>query len=84
MRRSVPDLSRWLLSRAVQRLAAGRDRCADCGRTPLESEQVHLYDSGAVVCALCRPAHRGKPVGCHTIRHSELGHAVKPAVPIAA
>lgn len=73
-----------LLRRAVARLAAGRDRCADCRRTPLEGELLHVYADGTTVCTLCREKHAGPPERSEVVRHSELGHAVKPAVRIAA
>ena len=41
----VEQLERHLLRRGVGALEADRDRCADCGRTPLTGEHVHLYDS---------------------------------------
>lgn len=70
-------LERQLLRRGVGALHDDRHRCADCGRTPLVGERVHLYDSGAVVCELCRPLRRQTPVSTEIVRHSELGHAVR-------
>ncbi len=65
-------------------LAEDRHRCADCRRTPLVGEHVHVFSGGAVVCALCRAGHAGEPERSELVRHSELGHAVKPAARIAA
>jgi hypothetical protein len=84
MRRPTPDLGLRLLRNSVRRLAAGRDQCGDCRRTPLVGERMHFYASGAVVCELCRHERRGEPERSELVRHSELGHAVKPAVRIAA
>ncbi len=84
MRRPAPDLGRRLLRKGVQRLAAGRDRCAVCHRTPLVGEQVEVYDNGDHVCVLCSRQHAGRPERVELVRHSELGHAVKPAARIAA
>ena len=84
MRRKLPPLELRLLRTGVQRLAEGRAPCADCARTPLVGERVHVYGDGAVVCALCRTAHGGEPERSELVRHSELGHAVKPAARIAA
>ena len=39
----VEQLERILLRRGLGALEADRDCCADCGRTPLAGEQVHLY-----------------------------------------
>ena len=73
---SEDDLERELLRKGVRRLAAGRDRCADCGRTPLVGEEVHHYGA-RVVCALCRPARRSEPEHSDTVVHSERGNAVR-------
>ena len=78
-----PDLERELLRQGVVRLAAGRSCCADCGRTPLIGEQVHVYGAHAVVCELCRPGRRAAPESIQTVRHSEHGHAVR-LLPVAA
>ena len=68
-----------LLRRGLGALDAGRDRCADCGRTPLTGEHVHLYDGRrqAIVCELCRPRRREAPVTSELVRHCEHGHAVR-------
>jgi hypothetical protein len=72
------QLERFLLRRGVGALAAGRDRCTDCGRTPLIGEQVHLYGAREnVVCELCRPLRRDAPVASETMRHTERGHTVR-------
>jgi hypothetical protein len=70
-------LERQLLRRGVGALAADRDRCADCGRSPLVGERVHLYDRGELVCELCRPLRRTEPVSSELVRHSEFGHTVR-------
>jgi hypothetical protein len=72
------DLELRLLRKGVTELAGSRERCADCGRTPLTGESRHLYEGGAVVCELCRPRHRTEPVRSEPVRHSEYGHTVKP------
>ena len=74
---SEPDLERELLRKGVGALEAGRRHCADCGRTPLVGERVHIYERGAVVCALCRPRRRTAPETVRTVAHSERGHAVR-------
>jgi len=70
------QLERHLLRRGVDELAAGRHRCADCGRTPLIGERVHDYD-GRVVCELCRVLRPDSPRSSETVRHSEHGHTVR-------
>lgn len=82
MHHDAESLERHLLQRGVGALEAHRSRCADCGRTPLIGEYVHLYEQRssrppAVVCELCR-AHRSQPPAVtETVRHSERGHAVR-------
>jgi len=75
----VEQLERHLLRRGVGALEADRDRCADCGRTPLTGEHVHLYDGGGgeVVCELCRTLRRNAPVASELVRHCEHGHTVR-------
>jgi hypothetical protein len=79
---SLPEadgFERSLLRRGVGALEADRDRCADCGRTPLTGEQVHLYDGRkrGIVCELCRPLRREAPVATELVRHCEHGHTVR-------
>jgi hypothetical protein len=71
------QFERHLLRRSVDILAAGRTACADCGRTPLVGEQLHLFEAGEVVCELCRPLRRGQPVSSLAVRHSEYGQTVR-------
>ena len=76
----IEQLERVLLRRGVGALEADRSRCADCGRTPLIGEQVHLYDGpprSGIVCELCRPARREPPVASELVRHCEHGHTVR-------
>jgi hypothetical protein len=78
---TVTDIERFervLLRRGVGVLTADRNRCADCERTPLVGERVHLY-GGDVVCELCRAERREPPVATETVRHSERGHGVRLA-----
>ena len=76
-------LERELLRATVGRLEAGRHPCADCGRSPLEGEEIHLYGSGRTVCALCRPRHRAQPETTETVRHAERGQTVRPRARLA-
>lgn len=78
----IEQLERVLLRRGLGVLEADRHSCADCGRTPLTGEHVHLYvgPRGAqrrIVCELCRPARRGAPVASEIVRHCEHGHTVR-------
>jgi hypothetical protein len=72
------QLERILLRRGLGSLTASRDRCADCGRTPLVGERVHLYAPAlGIVCELCRPLRAHSPVASELVRHSEHGHTVR-------
>ncbi len=73
------QLERFLLRRGVGALEADRSRCADCGRTPLAGELVHLFHGRKprIVCELCRPARGGAPAASELVRHCEHGHAVR-------
>jgi hypothetical protein len=75
----VQQLERVLLRRGLGALEAARDCCADCGRTPLTGEQIHVYADGQhrIVCELCRPARRESPLASEIVRHFEHGHAVR-------
>lgn len=85
MRTPLPDLNRRLLRKGVDRLAAERDTCSECRRTPLVGERVAHYANGTLACALCVPTKRGKIERVELVHHSEWGHAVKPlGVPRAA
>jgi hypothetical protein len=81
MARSLPtllpaDLELRLLRKGVGALTAGRDRCGDCGRTPLFGERVHRYGA-AVVCELCSTRRRDAPDATMRVHHCEHGQTVK-------
>ena len=81
MARALPtllpaDLELRLLRKGVGALTAGRDRCSDCGRTPLYGEHVHRYGS-ALVCELCSTLRRESPDAVARVHHCEHGHTVK-------
>jgi hypothetical protein len=77
--KDADQLERLLLRRGVGALEADRERCADCGRTPLTGEHVHLYDGrgGGLVCELCRTLRRQPPIASEIVRHCEHGHTVR-------
>jgi hypothetical protein len=79
MSRLRTDLERQLLRKGVGALTRARHLCADCGRTPLAGEQVHVYGD-RVVCTLCRPHHRDAPERSERAR---LGDG-RPAVRLRA
>jgi hypothetical protein len=79
-RASVTELLELLLlRRGVGALEADRARCADCGRTPLIGEEVHVFAGRRqrLVCELCRRTRRQAPLASETVRHVEHGHTVR-------
>jgi len=75
----VEQLERLLLHRGLGALESDRHRCADCGRTPLTGEHVHVYGGRQqrIVCELCRAARHDAPLSSELVRHCEHGHAVR-------
>lgn len=75
----VEQLERLLLRRGLGTLEASRDRCADCGRTPLTGERVHVYAERQhrIICELCRGGREDAPLTSELVRHCEHGHAVR-------
>lgn len=80
--RQVDGFERSLLRRGVGALEADRDRCVDCGRTPLTGEHVHLYEGRrrGIVCELCRQLRSEAPAATELVRHCEHGHTVRLTV----
>ena len=72
-----------LLRKGLGALTRDRHACADCGRTPLPGERVHLYHDDALVCALCRPVRSEDPVRTDLVRHTEHERTVR-RLPAAA
>lgn len=75
----APELERHLLRRSVMALAAGRDSCDGCHRTPLTGERVHVYDGGRTLCELCRAERREPPLRSQAVHGSEHGLTVRRA-----
>ena len=71
------DLERELLRRSVDALQGGGPRCADCHRTPLVGEAVHVYARGVRVCELCRPLRAEEPERSELVRHGLTSRAVR-------
>ena len=73
----APDLERQLLRRGVMALAAGRDCCDGCHRTPLVGERVHVYDGGRTLCQLCANERRETPLRSESVYGAEHGATVR-------
>jgi hypothetical protein len=76
--RDIEQFERSLLRRGVGALEADRDRCSDCGRTPLVGERVHLYGRiQGIVCELCSSLRREHPAASELVRHAGHGQTVR-------
>ena len=66
----IEQLESILFRRSVGALEADRSYCADCGRTPLAGERIHVYAGRRtrVVCDLCRLSRRDAPTETETVR----------------
>jgi len=75
----VHELERILLRRGLGALEAERTCCADCGRSPLFGELVHLYEGRRpqLVCELCRTLRRKAPVASQHVRHAARANVVR-------
>jgi hypothetical protein len=65
-----------LVRPSMRRLAARRNGCTHCRRTPLVGEMVFFYGD-RLVCALCRPLRREPPGRAELVYSSERDHTVK-------
>ena len=78
--RKAPDIGRGILLHSVHSLVSGRDRCADCRRTPLLGERVHAMSNGRQVCELCRQRRGEEPVSSAIVRGPQQDHHVRLTV----
>jgi len=74
---AISALERALLRRGVDQMAAQSERCARCRRTPLIGERVYAYDSGVLVCELCRALERRPPVSSRLVHGPEFGATLR-------
>ena len=75
--REMPELELALLRRSLDRIAAGREHCDRCHRTPLVGERVYSYASGATLCELCKTLERAEPCSWQTVHGPEFGHTLR-------
>lgn len=75
--RDMPALELALLRRGVDELAAGEERCRHCHRTPLIGERVYVYESGVMLCELCRVIDTHRPVTSRLVHGPEFGHTMR-------
>jgi hypothetical protein len=72
-----------LLRKGLGALTRDRHECADCGRTPLPGERVHLYRDETLVCALCLADRDEEPVRTEVVHDTEHARTVR-RLPAAA
>jgi hypothetical protein len=75
--RAMPELELALLRRGVHDLTDDCECCGRCHRRPLIGERVYVYESGRVLCELCRPGQRTAPVDSHIVHGPEFGHTMR-------
>jgi hypothetical protein len=75
--RDMLDLELALLRRGLDERLAGSERCGCCNRTPLVGEQVYVFSSGVIACALCREDQPGSPLRIRTVHGPEFGHTMR-------
>ena len=70
------ELEQILLRQAVDALSTERERCCDCGRTPLTGEWIHLYAGRRprIVCELCRMLRVEPPAESAIVREGPTGN----------
>lgn len=84
------ELETIWIRKGVSQLNGGTPACAGCHRTLLPGEQLHRFETGRLLCALClakRPAHKPGPVSSEQIRvtdrrlrvtrHAPTGHTAQ-------
>jgi hypothetical protein len=75
--RDMLDLELALLRRGLDERLAGSERCSCCNRTPLVGEQVYVFASEVIACALCRGSQHGSPLRIRTVHGPEFGHTMR-------
>ena len=73
----MADLELALLRRGVDELAAACERCGHCHRTPLIGERVYIYETGSILCELCRALAPQTPLSSHIVHGPEFGHTMR-------
>ncbi len=71
------DLELALMRRGVDVLSAEQERCGHCRRTPLVGEMVYSYESGPVLCELCKALRGEEPISARLVHGPEFGHTMR-------
>ena len=73
----TPKLEIALLRRSIGDLQAAAERCDSCHRAMLIGERVYEYESGSILCALCRDAAVPVPVESRRVHGPAFGHSIR-------
>jgi hypothetical protein len=73
----MPELELAMLRRGVDERSAVFERCGHCHRTPLIGERVYVYESGEILCELCRTRHGHAPRSWRLVHTPEFGHTMR-------
>jgi hypothetical protein len=73
----IQELELALLRRGLDHRADASERCDRCRRTLLVGETVHVYDSGRIVCDLCREHERKPPATVRLVHGPAFGHTIR-------
>jgi hypothetical protein len=73
----MPEFELALMRRSLGGLAQAAEHCDSCERAMLIGERVYEYESGAVLCALCRNRERDTPAASHTVHGPAFGHSIR-------
>jgi hypothetical protein len=77
----MPDLAAMLVRSSIGTLSSPDSSCADCRRTPLAGERLHVLDGGRRLCDLCfadLPEERRLAVRTERVHASERRLSVVP------
>ncbi|MGH2843790.1 MAG: hypothetical protein ACRDKL_09425 [Solirubrobacteraceae bacterium] len=66
-----------LLRRKLGEADTRTERCHRCHRGILIGERVYEYESGAMLCALCRDVVHPEPIGSHRVHGPAFGHSIR-------
>ena len=73
----MPELELALMRRGLGSRTHAAEHCGSCGRSMLIGERVYEYESGALLCALCRNRERDSPADSHIVHGPAFGHSIR-------
>jgi len=73
----MPELELALMRRGLGGRAHAAEHCDGCARSMLIGERVYEYESGVILCALCRNRERDSPAGSHVVHGPAFGNSIR-------